>query len=59
MFAWSEGKNPLEEMLFFFSNGLLSESIVLEGLEIVLFAVYHTVLLPLKVTLAESFPRPS
>lgn len=57
MFAWDEGRNPLEEMLFLFSNGLLSESMVLEQLEIDLFAFYHTVLLVLKVTLAESFPR--
>lgn len=52
-------RNLLEEKLFLFSNGLLSESVVLEGLERDLFAVYPTVLLVLKVTLAGSFPRTS
>lgn len=52
-------RNLLEEKLFLFSNGLLGESVVLEGLEIDLFAVYPTVLLVLKVTLAGSFPRTS
>lgn len=49
----------MEEKLFLFPNGLLGESVVLEGLEIDLFAVYPTVLLVLKVTLAGSFPRTS
>lgn len=34
----------MEEMLFLFSNGMLSEAVVLEGLEIDLFAIYHSCL---------------
>lgn len=41
MFAWGEGRNPLEEMLFLFPNGLLSEAAVLEALEIDIFSIYH------------------
>lgn len=46
-------------IFLFFFDGLLSESVVLEGLETDLFVIYRTVLLVLKVTLAGSLPRPS